>query len=392
VNRKDAEGMNVFQGGFLGLDNIGVFDRSAPLPTGGHLEQSDGTSWMAMYSLNMLAIALELAAHNHAYEDVASKFWEHFLNIAHAMSGGRTHGGHATDLWDDEDGFFYDVLHKSNGERHPLKIRSLVGLIPLLAVQTLEPSALGRHQGFRRRLEWFVENRPDLTDGVACMRQAGQLERRLLSILDGDGLRRVLAIMLDEREFLSPYGIRSVSRVHKDRPYVLAVDGMEYRVDYEPAESSTGLFGGNSNWRGPVWFPINFLLVEALQKFHHYFGDEFTVECPTGSGQMMTLWEVSQEISRRLTSIFLRDAEGRRPVFGGVEHFNQDPCWNDLISFHEYFNGDTGAGIGASHQTGWTALVAKLLQQSGVEHESDRSTARTTEQRAPGGAREAIGV
>jgi len=273
-----------------------------------------------------------------------------------------------------------------------LKIRSLVGLIPLLAVQTLEPLALGRHHGFRRRLEWFVENRSDLIDGVACMRQTGQLERRLLSILDGDQLRRVLTIMLDEQEFLSPYGIRSVSRIHKDRPYVLSVGGMEYRVDYEPAESSTSLFGGNSNWRGPVWFPINFLIVEALQKFHHYFGDAFTVECPTGSGRMMNLWEVSQEISRRLTSIFLRDGEGRRPVFGDVDHFQHDRHWNDLISFHEYFNGDTGAGIGASHQTGWTALVAKLLQQSGVEDESDRSTARTAQQRAPRGARETVGV
>jgi Mannosylglycerate hydrolase MGH1-like glycoside hydrolase domain len=329
VNRKDAEGMNLFQGGFLGLDNIGVFDRSAPLPTGGHLEQADGTSWMAMYSLNMLAIAMELANHDAAYEDVGSKFWEHFLNIAHAMSGGQLHGGEGHD-------------------------------------QTLEPTVLERHEGFRRRLEWFIQHRRDLTGNVACMRTPGKGERRLLSIVDGERLRRILSVMLDEREFLPPYGIRAISRIHRDQPYVLRVDGSEYRVDYEPAESSTGLFGGNSNWRGPIWFPINFLLVEALQKFHHYFGDDYKVECPTGSGRMLTLWEVAEEISRRLASIFLLDANGRRPVFGRVQQFNQDPNWRDLIPFHEYFHGDTGAGVGASHQTGWTALVAKLLQQSGV--------------------------
>ncbi len=364
VNRKDAEGMNVFQGGFLGLDNIGVFDRSAPLPTGGHLEQSDGTSWMAMYALNMLAIAIELAAHNPVYEDVASKFWEHFLNIAHAMSGGRQHAGTGHELWDEEDGFFYDVLHLPDGTRQPLKVRSLVGLIPLFAVQALEPAALDRHDGFRRRLEWFVENRPDLTGNVACMRTPGHGARRLLAIVDGDRLRRILAVMLDEREFLSPYGIRAISRIHHDRPYVLRVNGSEYRVDYEPAESTTGLFGGNSNWRGPIWFPINFLLIEALQKFHHYFGDGYTVECPTGSGRMLTLWEVAAELSRRLNRVFLDDEHGRRPVFGDQQIFQQDPGWHDLIPFHEYFHGETGAGIGASHQTGWTALVAKLLLQT----------------------------
>jgi hypothetical protein len=365
VNRKDAEGMNVFQGGFLGLDNIGVFDRSAPLPTGGHLEQSDGTSWMAMYALNMLAIAMELANHDPAYEDVASKFWEHFLNIAHAMSGGRLHGGEGHDLWDEEDGFFYDVLHLPDDSRKPLKIRSLVGLIPLLAVQTLESDVLKRHDGFRRRLDWFIQHRPDLTGDVACMRTAGHRERRLLSIVDGDRLRRVLNVMLDEQEFLSPYGIRAISQIHRNHPYVLRINGTEYRVDYEPAESTSGLFGGNSNWRGPIWFPINFLLVEALQKFHHYFGEQYKVECPTGSGQMMTLWEVAAEISRRLTRVFLEDNQGRRPVFGHAEQFQRDPNWHDLIPFHEYFHGDTGAGVGASHQTGWTALVAKLLQQSG---------------------------
>ncbi|MGE5801099.1 MAG: MGH1-like glycoside hydrolase domain-containing protein, partial [Gemmatimonadota bacterium] len=365
VNRKDAEGMNVFQGGFLGLDNIGVFDRSAPLPTGGHLEQSDGTSWMAMYSLNMLAIALELARENHAYEDVASKFWEHFLNIAHAMSGGRQHGGEGHDLWDDQDGFFYDVLHTPDDGRMPLRIRSLVGLIPLLAVQTLEPKLLERLDGFHRRLEWFVQHRSDLTANVACMHTRGHQERRLLAIVDRERLRRVLRVMLDEREFLSPFGIRAISRMHKDNPYRLRVNGSEYTVAYEPAESTTGLFGGNSNWRGPIWFPINYLLVEALQRFHHYYGDSFTVECPTGSGTMLTLGEVAGELSRRLTRIFLNDPQGRRPVFGDVDLFQRDAGWHDLVPFHEYFNGDTGAAVGASHQTGWTALVAKLLQQSG---------------------------
>jgi hypothetical protein len=392
VNRKDAEGMNVFQGGFLGLDNIGVFDRSAPLPTGGHLEQSDGTSWMAMYSLNLLAIAIELARHNPAYEDVASKFWEHFLNIAHAMSGGRQHGGRGHELWDEEDGFFYDVLHLPDDRRMPLKIRSLVGLIPMLAVETLEPAILARHDGFRRRLEWFIANRPDLTGNVACMRTPGRGERRLLAVLDPDRLRQVLRVMLDEREFLSPYGIRAISQRHRDEPYVLRIDGHEYRVDYEPAESSTGLFGGNSNWRGPIWFPINFLLVESLQRFHHYLGDGYKVECPTGSGRMLTLWEVSQEISRRLSSIFLQDERGRRPVFGRVELFHTDPHWRALVPFHEYFHGDTGAGVGASHQTGWTALVAKLLQQSGEHHESHRGRARKAEQRPSRRAPETVGI
>ncbi len=365
VNRKDPDGRNVFQGGFLGFDNIGVFDRSAPLPTGGYLEQSDGTSWMATYSLNMLAIATELARENPAYEDVASKFWEHFLYIAHAMSGGRNQGGQGHELWDEEDGFFYDVLRKPDGSRTPVKLRSLVGLLPLLAVQTLEPDDIGAMDGFRRRLEWFVTNRPDLTANVACMRTPGRRERRLLAILDRNRLGRVLEVMLDEREFLSPYGIRAISAIHRERPYRLHVNGAEYTVRYEPAESSTGLFGGNSNWRGPIWFPINYLLIESLQKFHHYYGDTFTVECPTGSGQFMTLAEVAGDLSRRLSRIFLRGPDGRRPVFGELHTFQNDPHWRDLILFHEYFHGDKGAGLGASHQTGWTALVAKLLQQSG---------------------------
>jgi hypothetical protein len=363
VNRKDAEGSNVFEGGFLGLDNIGVFDRSAPLPTRGHIEQADGTSWMAMYSLNLLAIALELARENPAYEDVASKFWEHFLYIGHAI--GHQGKDKHLDLWDAVDGFFYDTLHLPDGTRLPLKLRSMVGLIPLFAVETLEPDLLERLPGFKRRLEWFVENRPDLTDSVACMRTTGHEERRLLSVVGAHRLRRVLGYMLDEQEFLSPYGLRALSRYHRDRPYVLRLDGHEHRVDYEPGESTTGLFGGNSNWRGPIWFPLNYLLVESLQKFQRYFGDDFTVECPTGSGQMLTLGEVAAELSRRLSRIFLRSDDGRRAVFGDVERFQRDPHWRDYVPFHEYFHGDTGRGVGASHQTGWTALVAKLLQQSG---------------------------
>ena len=362
VNRKDAEGQNVFQGGFLGLDNIGVFDRSAPLPTGGHIEQSDGTSWMGMYCLNLLGIALELAREDPAYEDVASKFWEHFIYIAHAMN---TRGGEDIDLWDEEHGFYYDVLHLPDGQHFPLKVRSMVGLIPLFAVQTLEPKLLNRLPGFKRRLEWFIDHRPELIQNVACMRTPGQEERRLLSVVTPDRLRRVLKLMLDEREFLSPYGIRALSQSHRDHPYTLTVSGVQHRVDYEPAESSTGLFGGNSNWRGPIWFPVNYLIIESLQKFHFYLGDDYKVECPTGSGRMATLWEVAGEISRRLTRIFLRTADGRRPVHGGSGKFQTDPHWRDLVLFYEYFHGDTGAGVGAGHQTGWTGLVAKLLQQSG---------------------------
>jgi hypothetical protein len=364
VNRKDAEGRNVFQGGFLGLDNIGVFDRSAPLPTGGHLEQADGTGWMAMYSLNLLAIALELAKEDPSYEDVASKFWEHFLYIANAIN----HlGNDGIGMWDDQDGFFYDVLHTPESGHLPLKIRSMVGLIPLYAVETLEPDLMDVLPGFSRRLQWFVENRRDLTANVACMNTTGMGERRLLSIVNAGQLRRVLRFMLDENEFLSPYGLRAVSRVHKDQPYRLPVNGAEYRVDYEPGESGTGLFGGNSNWRGPIWFPVNYLLIESLQKFHHYLGDDFKVECPTGSGQYMTLWEVAAELSRRLTRIFLRDDVGARAVHGADPRYKDDPHWRDLILFYEYFHGDDGSGVGASHQTGWTGLVAKLLQQSGEE-------------------------
>jgi hypothetical protein len=361
INRKDAEGNNVFEGGFLGLDNIGVFDRSQPLPTGGILEQADGTSWMAMYCLNMLSIAMELSRVNPAYEDVASKFWEHFLYIAHAINN---LGPDNKSIWNEDDGFYYDLLRFPDGSSFPMKIRSMVGLIPLFAIETLEPEIMDKLQGFKRRMDWFIENRDDLTSNVACMRTIGRKERRLLAVVDEERLQRVLKVMLDENEFLSPHGIRALSRYHHDNPYKLKVDGTEYRVDYEPAESSTGLFGGNSNWRGPVWFPVNYLIIEALQKFHHYLGPEFKVECPTGSGQMMNLWEVAAEISRRLNAIFLRDENGKRPVNGGTEKFQSDPHWRDYIWFYEYFHGDNGAGIGASHQTGWTALVAKLLQQS----------------------------
>jgi hypothetical protein len=369
VNRKDSEGRNVFQGGFLGLDNIGVFDRSAPLPTGGHIEQADGTGWMAMYCLNLLAIAMELASEDPSYEDVASKFWEHFLYIANAIN----HlGSDGTGMWSEADGFFYDVLHMPDDGHIPLKVRSMVGLIPLFAVETIELRICDQLEGFKRRLEWFVEHRTDLTHNVACMHTPGEGDRRLLSIVDSDQLRKILRVMLDEREFLSPYGIRAVSRIHHEQPYILRANGMEYRVDYEPGESSTGLFGGNSNWRGPIWFPVNFLLIESLQKFHHYLGDDFKVECPTGSGQMMTLWEVAAELSRRMTRIFLKGPDGRRPVHGANALYHQDPNWQDLVLFYEYFHGDNGSGVGASHQTGWTGVVAKLLQQSGhrvTEHD-----------------------
>jgi len=362
VNRKDAEGMNIFQGGFLGLDNIGVFDRSAPLPTGGHLEQSDGTSWMGMYCLNMLAIALELAHENPAYESVASKFLEHFVHIAHAMND---RGGEGVELWDKEDGFYYDVLHLPNGERHYLKVRSLVGLIPLLAVETLEQDIVNKLPGFKRRMQWFIDNHPDVANHVEISEAPGQGTRRLLSLVNRERLGSVARYLLDESEFLSPYGIRAISRFHQGNPYVMNVNGNEHRVDYEPAESSTGLFGGNSNWRGPIWFPINFLLIESLQKFHHFYGDSVSVDLPTGSGRKASLWDAAAEISRRLTRIFLRSEDGKRPVFGGLDKFQTDPEWRDHIYFHEYFHGDNGAGIGASHQTGWTGLVAKLIEQSG---------------------------
>jgi hypothetical protein len=354
VNRKDAAGNNVFQGGFLGLDNIGVFNRSEPLPPGETMEQSDGTGWMAMYCLNLLAIAIELAREEPAYEDVASKFWEHFLYIANAMN----HIG-GSGLWDAEDGFFYDMVRLPDGSNQPLRLRSMVGLIPLFAVETIEPRVLARMPGFRKRIDWFMAHRTDLTHNVASLAVAGKGERHLLSIVDATQFRLILKRMLDPEEFLSDYGVRSLSRAHRDHPYTLAMDGTVRTVAYEPGESHSGLFGGNSNWRGPVWFPLNYLIVESLQKFHHYYGDTFQVECPTGSGRWMHLGDVAAELSRRLSRLFLKDEAGRRPAQGATQ-------WEDgLLLFHEYFHGDTGAGLGASHQTGWTALVAKLLQQSG---------------------------
>jgi hypothetical protein len=361
VNRKDAEGKNIFQGGFLGLDNIGVFDRSKPLPTGGHIEQSDATSWMGMYCLNMLAIAMELARENRAYEDVASKFFEHFVYICRAINH---MGGENIELWDKEDGFFYDVLHLPDGRNVPLKVRSMVGLIPLFAVETLESELIDNLPRFKHRMQWFIEHRPDFSIHVETQSQDSAV-RRFLSLVNCRRLKQVLGYMLDEQEFLSPYGIRALSQHHRDHPYTFSVNGTEYRVDYEPAESRTGLFGGNSNWRGPVWFPVNYLIIESLQKFHYFLGDSYKIEYPTGSGHLMNLWEIAGELSRRLVHIFLRGPDGRRPVFGGIEKFQHDPHWRDSILFYEYFHGDNGAGIGASHQTGWTGLVAKLIQQSG---------------------------
>ena len=361
VNRKDATGSNIFEGGFLGLDNIGVFDRSAPLPGGGYMEQSDGTSWMAMYCLNMLKIAMELASKvDPIYEDIASKFLEHFLYIANAMNGLGAGG-----LWDDADGFFYDRLRMPDKHAVPLRVRSIVGLIPIFAVDTIEPGVMSCLPGFRRRLEWFVRHRPDLCGNIASLSREGVESRRLISLMSRERLTRVLEKMLDENEFLSPYGLRALSKYHREHPFVMHKDGQDYRVDYEPAETSTGLFGGNSNWRGPVWFPVNYLMIESLQRYHYYYGDDFQIEFPTGSGQRKNLGEVACELSRRLSRIFLRDGDGRRPVFGGVGKFQNDPNFRDYVWFNEYFHGDNGAGIGANHQTGWTALVAKLLQQSG---------------------------
>jgi Glycosyl hydrolase family 63 C-terminal domain len=358
VNRKDSEGRNVFQGGFLGLDNIGVFDRSQALPTGGYLEQSDGTAWMGMFCLNMMAMALELAWDDLAYEDVATKFFEHFLYIAGAMND---LGGEGIDLWDEEDGFFYDVLHLPDGSSRRIKVRSLVGLIPLLAVETVEPDLLKRLPDFGRRLRWFLSYRKDLASLVPTWREPRLGKRRLLALVSGERLGRLLVRLLDEDEFLSPYGIRSLSKDHAAHPYEFRLDDTVHMVRYEPAESTSGVFGGNSNWRGPIWFPINYLLIEALERFHHYYGDDFLVEHPSGSRNLVSLKRVATDLSDRLIAIFLRDRDGRRPVFGSNEVLQTDPHWRDHVLFYEYFHGDTGAGVGAGHQTGWTALVAKLL-------------------------------
>jgi hypothetical protein len=358
VNRKDRTGANVFEGGFLGLDNIGVFDRSSPLPTGGYLEQADGTAWMAFYSELMMRMALELTAVDPSYEEMAIKFFEHFLWIVSAMD---RIGDNADELWDEEDGFFYDVLRLPNGEAVRIKVRSMVGLLSLAASAVVPPDLLARAPKLVERVRWLAAQRPELVANLPTLDVPGQNGTRLLAILDERKLRRVLAYMLDENEFLSDYGIRALSRYHRDNPYIFYVGANSYRVDYEPAESTSGLFGGNSNWRGPVWMPVNGLLVRALPILYQYYGDTFTVECPTGSGQQMNLLEVARELVRRLSAIFRRDESGQRPVFGTVELFQNDPQWRDYIAFYEYFHGDNGAGIGASHQTGWTGLIARLM-------------------------------
>jgi len=364
VNRKDAQGRNIFQGGFLGLDNIGLFDRSRPLPTGGFINQADGTSWMAMYCLNLMRIALELALHNPVYEDIATKFFEHFLHIAEAMTNigaGGIASGRGVGLWDEEDGFYYDELNLPDGKMTKLKIRSMVGLIPLFAVETLEPQMLDRLPGFHRRLKWVLKHRPDLCNLVSRWQEPGVGERRLLSLLRGSRMKKLLKRMLDESEFLSEYGVRSLSQAHRNHPYVFSCRKDWHAVYYEPGESTSSLFGGNSNWRGPIWLPVNFLIIESLQKFHHYYGDDFQIECPTGSGKYLTIEGVSQELSRRLSKLFLKDKQGRRAALGGSDKLQHDPHFRDCLLFHEYFHGDDGRGLGASHQTGWTGLIAKLL-------------------------------
>ena len=362
VNRKDEDGNNIFQGGFLGLDNISVFNRNAMLPTGGHIDQSDGTAWMGFYSLVMLRMALELARDNPVYQDMAAKFFEHFLRIATAMNN---RGGHGGSLWDPQDEFFYDALHLPDGTHIPLRVRSLVGLMPIIAVETFDGDMLESMPVFQRRQRWFMQNRSHLAENFICMEREGVGHRHIAALLTKERLVALLRYMLDEDEFLSEYGIRSVSKVHESHPYQITVNGESFEVGYWPAESQNGLFGGNSNWRGPIWFPINYLLIEGLQRFHHYYGDDFKVECPTGSGKMATLAEVATDLSKRLIRLFLRNGEGKRPIYGGQERFQSDEWWRDQILFYEYFHGDNGAGLGASHQTGWTGLVAKLLQQSG---------------------------
>jgi hypothetical protein len=357
VNRKDCNGKNVFEGGFLGLDNIGVFDRSAPLPTGGYLEQADGTAWMALYCQSMFSLAMELATRDPTYENLASKFIEHFFWIAGAMD---RVGDNQDELWDEEDGFFYDVLRFPDGTATRIKVRSLVGLLTICAVCVIPPEFVEKYPGLMKRVKQFLGRRPALVANIHPIDKEGIEGRRMLSILNETKLRRVLARMLDEERFLSPYGIRSLSRWHKDHPYVFDVNGYDYKVAYEPAESTSGMFGGNSNWRGPVWFPVNILIVRALADLYLFFGDEFQIECPTGSGRLMSLFEVARELSSRLVSIFRKDERGWRPVFGGARKFQEDPEWRDYLLFYEYFHGDNGAGIGASHQTGWTGLVARL--------------------------------
>jgi hypothetical protein len=360
VNKKDENGNNIFQGGFLGMDNIGVFDRSSKqLPTGGHIEQSDGTSWMAMFTLNMLRISLELAKDNPTYQSLASKFFEHFLYIAGAMANV---GKDGIDLWDEEDEFFYDVLHLPNHERVKLKVRSMVGLIPLFAVEVLDEEIFQKMPEFTKRLDWFLTNRPDLANLISRWGNRGKNQRHLLSLLRGHRMKQLLKRMLDEREFLSPYGVRALSRIHLENPYRLIADGNEFSVHYVAGESDSYMFGGNSNWRGPVWFPVNFLIIESLQRFHHYYGDDFKIEHPTGSGNVLSLREIAQELSQRMVKMFSKDAQGKRAIHGDNPILQSDPNFENHLLFHEYFDGDTGRGLGASHQTGWTGLVAKLIQ------------------------------
>lgn len=359
VNRKDAQGNNIFEGGFLGLDNIGVFDRSAPLPTGGFIEQADGTSWMAMYSLNMLRISLELAQHNPVYEDMATKFFEHFLYIAAAIDN---LGDEKNGLWDDVDQFFYDSLHLPDGNLIRLKVRSIVGLIPLFAVEVLDHATLEALPGFSKRLDWFLNYRPDLAELVSRWQDKSADEKHLLSLLRGHRMKKILERMLDETEFLSPYGVRSLSKFHEQNPYTFYVDGKSFEVKYSPAESTSGLYGGNSNWRGPIWFPLNFLIIESLQRFHFYYGDDFKVECPKGSNNFISLDAVADEIANRLKHLFLPDKNGHKPYLGNDVQLQTDEHFQNYWWFHEYFNADTGKGLGASHQTGWTGLIAKLIQ------------------------------
>ena len=354
MNRKDVSGNNVFQGGFLGLDNIGVFDRSAPLPTGGHLEQSDGTAWMAFFSQCMLQMSVELAQHDPVYENLAVKFFEHFVWIASAMD---RVGDIDDEVWDESDGFFYDVLKLPDEGATRLKVRSLVGLLPLAASTVFSSESLAHLALFRANVSRFMQRHPELLARIALPDQPGPTGRHLLAVLDEQKLRRMLARMLDEKEFMSPYGIRSLSKYHEAHPYVFRVGKTDYRVAYEPAESASGMFGGNSNWRGPVWMPMNLLLIRGVMQLYRYYGDGFTVECPTGSGNQMTLLQVARELSRRLSGIFLREPDGRRPVFGDARKFQEDPNWKDHLLFYEYFHGDNGAGIGASHQTGWTGII-----------------------------------
>jgi len=360
VNRKDPQGKNVFAGGFLGLDNIGVFDRSAELPTGGHLDQADGTAWMAFYCQNMLEIALILSEYDSMYEDIAFRFMEHFLWITYAMDRiGENHD----EMWDTEDGFFYDLLHLPNGDAMRLKVRSMVGLLPLCASSVFESGVVSRHPRLMELSALFKKRHPDLLRHIAPADNGfiGYAQRRLLSVCSKEKNGRILTYMLDENEFFGPFGIRSLSRYHLEHPFVFNLAGHEYKVQYLPAESNTGMFGGNSNWRGPVWMPVNVLLIRALLNLHQFYGEDFKVECPTGSGKYMTLFEVAREIGRRLSQSFLRDESGQRPVYGGTKKFQEDPHWRDYILFYEYFHGDNGAGLGASHQTGWTGCIARSL-------------------------------